>query len=62
MFVVVALIGLSGCDARPWGGLSIAPKGSGSEVIISGPPELGEMLLWIPEAIMTERGTSALYP
>ena len=32
------------------------------EIIISGPPDIGEIRLWVPEAVMAVPGAAAIYP
>jgi len=42
--------------------LRLLPGGRTTEVVIAVPPPIGDMRLWIPEAIMSNTGGCAVYP
>jgi hypothetical protein len=42
--------------------LQVTPAGNSCELIIAGPEAVGDMRLWLPEAIMSNDGGSAVYP
>jgi hypothetical protein len=42
--------------------VKLQPQRNTCEVIIAGPAAAGDMRLWVPEAILSDRGASAAYP
>lgn len=42
--------------------LDIRPHKNTCEVILAGPPEVGDVRLWVPEGIATDIGFSSIYP
>jgi hypothetical protein len=54
---------VAGCaDQRLTRSLVLKPAGQTCELVIAGVPEVGDMRLWAPEAIMSETGACAVYP
>jgi hypothetical protein len=62
--VSLVLIGAcAGCLGEPAvPALELRPHRNTTEVVIVGPPAIGEMRLWVPEAIVSNTGLSAAYP
>lgn len=60
--VSAILAGLAGGCARPSYTLTFEPVPDSSHLVIHTGTDVGDLLLWLPEAIATERGFSSIYP
>jgi len=60
--VAVMVVGLTTGCARPSYTLTLEPVPDSSHLIIHTATDVGDLLLWLPEAIATERGFSSIYP
>jgi len=57
------VVAFSGCaPGRPDKSLYLVPCGRTTEVVIRVPPPIGDVRLWVPEAIMSNKGGCAVYP
>ena len=60
MTLIISLILASGCASRE--ALQMRSLGQSCQVVIEAPEAIGRIRLWVPEAIASDKGLSAVYP
>ena len=53
---------VSGEEHETLDSLKLRPVENTTEIIISGPEEIGEMKLWVPEGVLSDTGGCSVYP